>query len=73
MSEKSWRRFYLYLMLFIYIIYAPISIIEWLSESGGFPFTAIIVGIALPLSEKSPRGIKGNFKERFCLIGMHRR
>ncbi|GEN44517.1 hypothetical protein [Alkalibacillus haloalkaliphilus] len=52
-SEKRWRRFYLILMLFIYIIYVPVTVIDWLGGSGSFPYTAFIVGIGLPLIRKN--------------------
>ncbi|GAA0465727.1 hypothetical protein [Alkalibacillus silvisoli] len=52
-SEKRWRRFYMILMLFIYIIVVPVMAIDWLGGSGGFPYTAIIVGTALPLIRKN--------------------
>ncbi|GEL76476.1 hypothetical protein [Tenuibacillus multivorans] len=52
-SEKRWRRLYLFLMIFIYAIFAPITVTEWLAGSGGFPYTAIVVGIALPFMRKN--------------------
>ncbi|GAE94474.1 hypothetical protein JCM21714_3634 [Gracilibacillus boraciitolerans JCM 21714] len=47
--EKKWRIFYLVLMLFIYLIYIPINIYEWLVQSSGFPITAFVLFFALPL------------------------
>ncbi|SEP98308.1 hypothetical protein [Piscibacillus halophilus] len=52
-KEKKWNRFFIILMVFIYVIYAPITIYEWLTGSGGFPLTAIVVGTALPLARKN--------------------
>lgn len=52
-SEKRWRRFYLIMMIFAYAIYAPITVVEWLGGSGGFPFTAVVLGIGLPLMRKN--------------------
>lgn len=52
-SEKRWRRFYLILMIFIYAIFVPVTVIEWLAGSGGFPITALVVGVALPLMRKN--------------------
>lgn len=52
-SEKNWRRLYLFLMIGIYGIYVPISVYEWLSGAGGFPFTAVVVGIGLPIMRKN--------------------
>ncbi|ALX47199.1 hypothetical protein [Lentibacillus amyloliquefaciens] len=48
-SEKRWRRFYLILMIFIYAIYVPVTVTEWLAGTGSFPITAIVVGVGLPL------------------------
>ncbi|MFC4558648.1 hypothetical protein ACFO3D_10550 [Virgibacillus kekensis] len=52
-SEKRWRRFYLTLMIFIYAVYVPVTLIEWLAGGGGIPYTAVIVGIALPYMRKN--------------------
>lgn len=52
-SEKRWRRFYLILMIFIYVIYVPVTVVEWLAGSGGFPITAVVVGFGLPLMRKN--------------------
>ncbi|MEC5424931.1 hypothetical protein QGM71_15700 [Virgibacillus sp. C22-A2] len=52
-TEKKWRRIYLVLMIFIYAIYTPITGLEWLFGDGGFPFTAIVVGVALPVGRKT--------------------
>lgn len=52
-TEKKWRRLYLFLMIFIYAIYTPVTALEWLAGEGGFPFTAIIVGVALPFMRKN--------------------
>ncbi|WP_077327777.1 hypothetical protein [Virgibacillus siamensis] len=52
-SEKNWRRFYLILMIFIYGIFVPVTVFEWLAGSEGFPLTAIVVGFALPLMRKN--------------------
>ncbi|TFJ91631.1 hypothetical protein [Lentibacillus salicampi] len=52
-SEKRWRRLYFYLMIFIFAIYVPITVFEWLTGAGGFPLTAIVVGIGIPLGRKT--------------------
>ncbi|OAT84729.1 hypothetical protein A6P54_20900 [Bacillus sp. MKU004] len=52
-KEKRWRRFYLFLMIFFYVIYVPVSVIEWLAGEGGIPLTALVVGIALPYMRKN--------------------
>ncbi|GGK08600.1 hypothetical protein GCM10007063_33760 [Lentibacillus kapialis] len=52
-SEKRWRRFYLILMIFIYAIYVPIAVVEWLAGTGGFPITAVVVGVGIPLMRKN--------------------
>ncbi|WP_158234620.1 hypothetical protein [Lentibacillus sediminis] len=41
------------MMIFAYAIYAPITIVEWLAGSGGFPLTAVVLGIGLPLARKN--------------------
>jgi predicted permease len=52
-KEKRWRRFYLFLMIFFYAIYVPVSVLEWLLGDGGLPITAVVVGIALPYMRKN--------------------
>ncbi|TFJ91289.1 hypothetical protein [Lentibacillus salicampi] len=52
-TEKRWRRLYLILMIFIYAIYVPVTVVEWLAGSGGFPITAVVVGFGLPLMRKN--------------------
>lgn len=52
-SEKRWRRFYLILMIFIYAIFVPITVIEWLAGGGSIPYTAVIVGVGLPIMRKN--------------------
>ncbi|MBS4210371.1 hypothetical protein [Bacillus sp. FJAT-50079] len=51
--EKKWKRFYLFLMIFFYGIFTPVSFAEWLFADGKFPYTVIIVGIALPAMRKN--------------------
>lgn len=51
--EKRWRRFYLFLMLFIYVIYVPFSFIEWIFLDGKIPFVAILIGVSLPFMRKN--------------------
>ncbi|WP_010098580.1 hypothetical protein [Ornithinibacillus scapharcae] len=48
-SEIKWRKFYLYLMIFIYAVYTPITVFEWIIGEDGFPFTAVVIGFSLPL------------------------
>ncbi|WP_217589298.1 hypothetical protein [Lentibacillus saliphilus] len=52
-TEKKWRTIYLLLMIFIYAVYVPITVFEWIWSEGGIPFTAIIIGSALPLMRKN--------------------
>ncbi|MGP4108992.1 hypothetical protein [Virgibacillus sp. L01] len=52
-SEKNWRRFYMIMMIFIYCFYIPIETFEWLSGSGGIPYTALVLGFAIPLLRKN--------------------
>ncbi|WP_174614151.1 hypothetical protein [Virgibacillus ihumii] len=37
------------LMIFIYAIFVPVTVFEWLSGTAGFPLTALVVGTALPV------------------------
>ncbi|SFD94435.1 hypothetical protein SAMN05216238_10661 [Lentibacillus persicus] len=41
------------LMIFIYAIFVPVTVIEWLAGTGGFPITAVVVGMGLPLMRKN--------------------
>lgn len=52
-KEKKWRRIYLFLMIFFYGIFVPVTIAEWLFSDGEFPFTAIAVGLALPFMRRN--------------------
>lgn len=52
-KEKRWRRFYLILMIFIYAVFVPVTVLEWLFGDGRFPLTAIVVGTALPMMRKN--------------------
>lgn len=52
-NERKWHKIYTALMVFIYIIYIPVSVIEWLSTDSGFPIVALVVGIALPFMRKN--------------------
>ncbi|RDI37950.1 hypothetical protein [Falsibacillus pallidus] len=52
-KEKRWRRFYLIMMIFIYAIFVPVSILEWLGGDGSLPITAVVVGGALPAIRKN--------------------
>ena len=52
-SEKKWRKVYIGLMIFIYAVYVPVSVFEWLGSDGGFPFVAVLVAIALPFMRKN--------------------
>lgn len=52
-SEKKWRKVYIGLMIFIYAVYVPVSVVEWLFSEGGFPFTAVLLAIALPFMRKN--------------------
>lgn len=48
-KEKKWRRIYLVFLIFIYAIYIPVELFEFITEGGGFPITVIIVGVAYPI------------------------
>ncbi|PPA68653.1 hypothetical protein [Jeotgalibacillus proteolyticus] len=52
-KHKRWKRIYLFLMIFFYVIFVPVTVGEWLLGDGGFPFTAIAVGVALPMIRKN--------------------
>lgn len=52
-KEKNWKRFYLFIMIFFYFIYVPVSVAEWIFSDGGIPLTAIVVGFALPVIRKN--------------------
>ncbi|WP_087973444.1 hypothetical protein [Oceanobacillus rekensis] len=52
-KEKRWRRLYLILMIFIYAVFVPITVVEWLAADGSFPLTALVVGFALPVMRKN--------------------
>jgi hypothetical protein len=52
-KEKRWKRFYLFLMIFFYAIFVPVSVLEWFAGDGGLPITAVVVGIALPFMRKN--------------------
>ncbi|WP_433746756.1 hypothetical protein [Falsibacillus pallidus] len=51
-KEKRWRRFYLFIIIFFYAIYVPVSLLDWVNGEG-FPITVFTVGIALPLLRKN--------------------
>ena len=50
---KNWTRIYLLLTIFFYGIFVPVTIAEWLFSDAGFPYTAVVVGIALPAMKKN--------------------
>ncbi|MCM3324867.1 hypothetical protein MKX67_02810 [Cytobacillus sp. FSL W7-1323] len=52
-KERKWRRIYLFIMLFVYILFVPISLFEWLLSSDRFPIAAAVVAIALPFMRKN--------------------
>ncbi|GLI82657.1 hypothetical protein ANABIO32_03440 [Rossellomorea marisflavi] len=52
-KEKRWRRFYLFLMIFIYAIFIPVTVLEWVAGDGRFPITAVAVGFGMPLIRKN--------------------
>ncbi|MBM6614734.1 hypothetical protein JTF06_07500 [Desemzia sp. RIT804] len=52
-SEKKWRKVYIGLMIFIYAVYVPVSVVEWLFSEGGVPFTAVLIAILLPIMRKN--------------------
>lgn len=50
---KRWKRTYLILSIFFYGIFVPVTIAEWLFSDASFPFTAVVVGLALPAMKKN--------------------
>lgn len=52
-KKKKWSRIYLFLMIFFYGVFVPVTILEWLLSDGGFPFTAIVVGLSLPYMRRN--------------------
>ncbi|MEK4920833.1 hypothetical protein MKX78_02795 [Cytobacillus sp. FSL R5-0569] len=52
-KERKWRRIYLFIMLFVYILFVPISLFEWLLSGDRFPLAAAVVAIALPFMRKN--------------------
>ncbi|PKH11253.1 hypothetical protein [Planomicrobium sp. MB-3u-38] len=50
---NRWKKIYLFLMLFFYGIFVPVTAAEWLFSDAGFPFTAVVVGIGLPPMRKN--------------------
>lgn len=44
-NERKWHKIYIGLMVFIHLIYIPVSVIEWLFIDSGFPIVALVVGI----------------------------
>lgn len=52
-KEKKWRRIYLFLMIFVYGIFTPVTVFEWLAGDGRFPLTAIVACLAMPAIRKN--------------------
>ncbi|MEK5100994.1 hypothetical protein MKX83_03250 [Cytobacillus sp. FSL M8-0252] len=52
-KESKWKRIYLFIMLFVYILFVPISLFEWLLSGDRFPIAATVVAIALPFMRKN--------------------
>jgi hypothetical protein len=52
-TEKKWRRFYLIGMIVIYGIFVPVTALDWLAGDGGVPYTAVVIGLALPMMKKN--------------------
>jgi hypothetical protein len=52
-KEKKWRRIYMGLMIFVYGIFTPVTVFEWLAADGKFPLTAIVACIAIPAIRKN--------------------
>lgn len=36
-------------MIFIYAVYIPMTVFEWIIGEDGFPYTAVVIGFSLPL------------------------
>ncbi|RST71481.1 hypothetical protein D4T97_018470 [Siminovitchia acidinfaciens] len=52
-KEKKWRRIYLFLMIFVYGIFTPVTVLEWLFGDGRFPLTALVACLAMPAIRKN--------------------
>ncbi|MBU5214813.1 hypothetical protein M3685_25190 [Heyndrickxia oleronia] len=52
-QERKWRRIYFWLMIFIYCIYGPVEILEYVLDDGNFPLSFIFVGLAIPFIRKN--------------------
>ncbi|GIP36913.1 hypothetical protein J31TS4_01930 [Paenibacillus sp. J31TS4] len=52
-KEKRWKRIYLFLMIFVYAIYVPVSVFEWLAMEERFPLSAFVVAVALPVMRRN--------------------
>lgn len=52
-KEKKWSRIYLFLMIFFYGVFGPVSILLFFLGEEGFPYTLIVVGTALPFMRKN--------------------
>jgi len=48
-KEKKWRRIYLALLIFIYCLYIPVEVYEFIQEDKMFPIAVIVVGLAFPV------------------------
>jgi len=52
-KEKKWRRIYLGLIIFVYGIFTPVTVMEWLLADGKFPLTALVMCFAMPAIRKN--------------------
>ncbi|MCA1057011.1 hypothetical protein LCM10_18770 [Rossellomorea aquimaris] len=50
-KRESVEKVLFVLLIFFYVIYVPVSIIQWFAGDGGI--TALVVGIALPYMRKN--------------------
>lgn len=51
--ETKWRRIYLFLLIFVYGIFTPVTFFEWLAGDGRFPLTALVMCVAMPSIRKT--------------------
>lgn len=48
-KEKKWRWIYIVLMIFVYAIYIPVRLYEYINDGSAFPITVVIVGVFFPI------------------------
>ncbi|MGP4071115.1 hypothetical protein ACTWQB_01010 [Piscibacillus sp. B03] len=53
-SEKGVKRLFLFLMIFAYVIYIPVTLVELINGTAaiGSVITAVVLGVGLPIMRK---------------------